>query len=204
VSSNKKNGGYSNIVTILVSQHKLQKKWLDRALESLPKKLRVQVFFVGSGTLLVGENLPKYKFHNLVYCAYSHREFNGPKPIDGMKSGGLLDLGEMISQSQYTISLPKTILPIKPAGSRLKEIGVVLDPDSQLEIEGLRVATGLAGCNHRVMLFFPVDGFPFIADGPQVPQEAKPYLETLSSLGGRFSAPPVSYDDAECDILISV
>jgi hypothetical protein len=204
MSSGSGNRVPSMLATLLISHHELPKKWLKKTLAQLPGKVDLQVFFVDSGTLLVGKKLAGQHFVNQVYCSYSHRILSGPKPLAGINSGGLLNLGEMISQSEYTISIPRSIPPVKPVRSRLKEIGLILDSDSRRGIDGLRVATGLAGCNHRLTLFFPHDGFPFISGAPQVPGMARPYLEALTSLGARFSASPVSYDRSEYDLLLSL
>lgn len=191
-------------VTILLSDHNVPKKWLYKALRSLPENLQVQLFFVDSGTLLVGEKLEKYSLGDCVYCTYSHRILQGPPPIAGIAAGGLLDLGAMIGRSEYTISFPRTILPAKPVDSPLKKIAVILDSDNERGVEGLRIATGLAGCNHRVDVFFTIDGFSVIDGVPDVPRQAAPYIEFLTSLGTRFHAPPDSYEVSDYDVLISV
>ncbi len=204
MSSDKGKQKRIELATILLTHDELPKKWFEKAIKQLPKKVGIQLFFTGNGTLLVGENLPKFKFHDLTYCSYSHRKLKGPKPLDGINAGGLFDLGTLVSESRYVLSIPRSVEEPKQVKSRLKEIGVILDSEKARGVEGLRVATGLAGCNHRVTLFFPSDGFPFIADVPKVPLEAKPFLETLSTLGARFSTTPASFDDTGCDILLSI
>ena len=190
--------------TLLISSDELPKTWLEKVLELLPENVQVQLFFVNTGTRLVGEKLEKHPYGERKFCAHSHRQLNGPKPVAGIHSGGLINLGEMIAKSEYTVSIPHTIIPLRYASHKLKKIAIFLDSDIERGVEGFRVATGLAGCKHMVTMFCPGDIFP-ITDGiPQVPDAAKPYLEMLPALGVKFLPRPTAYDDSEYDVLISV
>jgi hypothetical protein len=184
--------------TAIISQYKLPNGWLEQIVALLPENIILEVFFVDSGTLLVDQKPSSSQIKKLLYCSHSHRVLNGPKPVDGIEAGGLLDFGEMVGRSQYLLSIPQTSLPLKPTQSRLKEIGLILDSNPVRSVEGLRVATGLAGCNHRMVLFSHNDILS------QPPKEAIDYLEALTMLGAKFQTIPPSYEQFSGDFLIKI
>ncbi|MBF0446371.1 MAG: hypothetical protein HQL68_12355 [Magnetococcales bacterium] len=194
----------SELATILISHHKLPDKWLDNVLKLLPEKINIQIFFVDAGTLLVGKKLVNIPLVKLVYCAHSHRVLNGPNPLANIEAGGLLDLGKMVGKSDYFLSVPHTFKPIKAVTKTQKNIGITIDKNSKLAVEALRVATGLAGCNHRVTIFYPKEISQLINKSPKTPAEAKLYLEALTQLGAKLQNVQPSYDSSECDFIIGI
>ncbi|MBF0380106.1 MAG: hypothetical protein HQL69_03755 [Magnetococcales bacterium] len=119
-------------------------------------------------------------------------------------AGGLLDLGKMVEKSDYFISVPHIFKPDKHVLTKQKDIGIIIDKSIRLTIEGLRVATGLAGCNHRVTIYYPNELTPFFDDHESAPSQVKPYLETLCQLQVTFSAELPSYDNSRCNFIIGV
>jgi hypothetical protein len=196
---------HNELATILISHHNLPDKWLDKILKLLPNKINIQIFFVDAGTLLVGKKLANRQFDKLVYCAHSHRVLNGPKPLAGVETGGLLDLGKMVEKSHFFLSAPKTFMPINQetaVTTTQKNIGLIIDKNTELAVEGLRVATGLAGCNHKLTIFYPNDVSQLIDNSTKIPAKAKPYLEALTQLGAKFQNVLPSYDNSGCDFMI--
>jgi hypothetical protein len=192
----------SELATILISHHKLPDKWLDKILKLLPNKTKIQFFFVDAGTLLVGKKLANIPLVKLVYCAHSHRVLNAPNPIASVEAGGLLELGRMVGKSHYFLSVPHTFKPLKPIATKQKNIGLVLDENNKLAVEGLRVATGLAGCDHKLTIFYPNECIPLINSPTKASDKTKPYLEALTQLGAKFQTVLPSYENCECDFII--
>ncbi|MBF0357817.1 MAG: hypothetical protein HQL70_04360 [Magnetococcales bacterium] len=186
------------LATAIISQHNLPKGWLEEILLLLPENIKLEIFYVGSGTMLVDTPPRSPHIKKILYCSHSHRVLNGPKPGEDMVAGGLLDLGGMVVRSQYLLSLPQSNLPLKPTKSKLKEIGLILDPDPERMVEGLRVATGLAGCNHQMVLFYHKKSL----DKPC--KEAKTYIEALTMLGAEFQTTQPPYEWFTGDFLIRI
>ncbi|MBF0447852.1 MAG: hypothetical protein HQL67_06590 [Magnetococcales bacterium] len=191
-------------VTVLITDDQLNPGWLDSIKDFFPSTVEIQLFFVYTGVLLVASTQIGSGFKKRLFCGFSHRTLQGPEPLPGIESGGLLDFAQMVAESEFILSVPHTLEPVKRTSSRLKEVGVLLDAGLHRGVEGLRVATGLAGCNHRLTVFFPLSSFPFIGGLPRVPLEAKPYLEALIALNARFTATPALFNSLEYDVLLRV
>jgi hypothetical protein len=196
--------GVPDRATLIISRADLPESSLDRTLRQLPEEVIVQLFFVDEGVHLVGDNLLGRAVESAVYCSQGHRQLNGPEPLKGVRAGGLLDLGEMIRGSRYVFSVPHTLSPARRIESKLKKIGLLLDRDINRAVEGLRVGTGLAGCDHQVTLFPHQSGPSFDGRGAKIPPAAIPYLETLTALEARISTTPFDNENSKYDILISL
>ncbi|MBF0454472.1 MAG: hypothetical protein HQL72_06595 [Magnetococcales bacterium] len=184
----------SPVATLVISQNGPLKRWLDHLHTILPAQVERHFFFVDTGVALIGEQVAGHLPLKGFYCAHSHRLHQGPAPLAGMVSGGLLDLGRMVAKSHATLSLPHTLLPLHYVSDRRsKKIALLL----RQNVEGLRVATGLAGCGHQVTLFHaePLSSLP---------EEAEPYLQTLTALNARFLPPPSSYTNSRFDLLLAI
>ncbi|MBF0194157.1 MAG: hypothetical protein HQL71_06340 [Magnetococcales bacterium] len=194
----------SKLATILITNHNLEDLWLEKVLKLLPNNINIQLFFVDTATKLVGKNITNIPIVKLVYCAHSHRELKAPKPKANVEAGGLLDLGRMVGDSDYFLSLPKIYKPIKPVTGTKKNIGLVLNENSKQSLEGLRVATGLAGCNHKLTIFYPNNIYHLINNSKKTPEKAKPYLEALTHFGATFQTALTSYNKCECECIIEL
>ncbi|MBF0125650.1 MAG: hypothetical protein HQM02_00410 [Magnetococcales bacterium] len=173
-------------VTLLITRSTLPVGWEERITEHLGLAWRANLFFLDQGIHLIERPWSGSRFGGeRIYCAYGHGQLNGPRPSPDIFPGGLANLGRMIRESDYTLSLPATHWPAQPGQHPQKSIGILLVDDNPfLLVETTRLAAGLAGCNHKPTLFSPF--YP----GPIFPITAAPYLEALHALGGSITASP--------------
>ena len=149
---------------------------LDRIQARFSPPSVVHLYFLYQGTLLLNGDYAGLPPGKRIYCAHSHRQFQARPPVNPeILPGGLANLGEMIRASGVSGALPALHWPDRPARGVLKRIAIRLAPSGPDLTEGLRLATGLAACNHRIRLH--PEGA--ITETP----ENRPYLMALRDLG---------------------
>lgn len=110
-------------------------------------------------------------------------------------AGGLANLGEMLRDSHWGISLPNSHWPIKKSEPGVKNVGIFLGNHQKRQKEAIRLAAGLAGCNHMVTLYTPINYRKLLKKFP----ETAPLLEALQAMHATFKPllttadPPVSH-----------
>ncbi len=173
-------------LTLLITRQLLAPGWFETIHKGLPNIERTHLFFLDHGTFLATADFSFLPPGKRIYCAHSLRTLNAPPPGTNVQRGGLFDLGTLLWESHTALSIPRTIWPhssTQPLSDDQKRNGskhifIPLETEGARQIEGLRLATGLAGCNHTVT---------FCAASPIPPQaDTNPYLETLKALGARF------------------
>ncbi|MBF0369493.1 MAG: hypothetical protein HQL52_08565 [Magnetococcales bacterium] len=174
-------------VTLLITRDQLPEDTIEKAITGIPEpfsdEFQINLFFLDRGVYLADNAFPHLDIRQKIACAHSRNRHHLP-PFTGdhpARDGGLANLGEMIGRSRFTLSLPNLHWPSAPDDGRHKSILVLL-PDPLHLTEGLRLATGLAGCDHRLTIRHP-EGISFPADG-------KIYQEALTALGSRFDGVP--------------
>lgn len=192
--------------TLVVTDDQLAEQEIKTVLNILPNLQTVALFFVHEGTLLVDREMIVLREVSVdlgpqIFCAYSHRRWHGPEPVEGMVSGGLLDLGRVMRQSVAFFSLPRLILPKyhRSAPIGVKKVAILLDEKGERTTEGLRIGCGLAGCDHAVTLFFSANGLSAVEGSSWISAQARPYWEALKAMGGRCVQAGTLRDEVICD-----
>ncbi|MBF0293830.1 MAG: hypothetical protein HQL96_01460 [Magnetococcales bacterium] len=174
------------LLTLIVTRATLpDPAWETAITNRLGATWRAQIFFLDQGVRQVADA----RWSTLqpggerIYCAHDHAQHHGPPPAPGILPGGLANLGRMIRESDYSLTLPKMHWPAQPGKQGVKPVVILLaadDPQNRLT-EAARLAAGLAGCGHHVTLHSPV------TPGPLFSLAAAPYLEALQALGGAIA-----------------
>ena len=167
-------------LTLLISRHPLPEGWFEPIRQRLPALARVHLFFFDHGLFATGTDFSFLPPGERLHCAHSRRTLQAPTPAG--RAGGLYDLGLLIRAGGWMVTLPRVIWPPSPPGpGPVRRVALHLEPPGPRQVEGLRLAAGLAGCDHQVTLL----------SAAPVPRglDTDPYLEALHSLGARFAAP---------------
>lgn len=173
-------------LTLAVTRNTLDFNKLTETIRVFPSLKTVNLFLMQQGTLLVDASWRTLPAGERVFCAFNHRRHQGPSPALGMEAGGLASLADMIRRSEVSLSWPHCHQPTVPAKHANKVIGILFNETKSWAVEALRVATGLAGCNHKLrILRDPAHGCPQEELSAILP-EATDYLEVLPALGAFF------------------
>ncbi|MBF0341332.1 MAG: hypothetical protein HQL95_10285 [Magnetococcales bacterium] len=167
------------MITLLITRTTLDTDWRQELDLRLGTGWRAQLFFVHEGIHRVGDPL----WTTLLtpgalasYCAHGHMLAQGPPPTAGILPGGVATLGRMLTEATHTLSLPSLHWPSRSgAANSRKRIALFADHPDHAGIEALRLAVGLAGCDHRMTLIQPT---PW----PVIPDAANTYLELFPLL----------------------
>jgi hypothetical protein len=145
---------------------------------------QVHLFCLGPGTRLVTEDFSAWPPGERVYCAHMHQKLAAPPPAVGSPfvAAGLATLGRLIRDSQMTLTLAHPHWPPEPAQWGVKQIGILLGEEPDMQLEALRLATGLAGCNHHITVHTPHEPLQLRALLP----EAGPFFQVLAALKAEF------------------
>ncbi len=175
-------------LTLLITRQSLPGEWLRGIAALLATIDRLHLFFLDRGTFLASADFSVLPPGRRVYCEHGLRTLNAPPAAAPVQRGGLFDLGGLLRESRYALSLPHmTPFPDHCRGQEPgspKKIIIPLARTGDRRLEGLRLATGLAGCDHAVTI---------ITDPPVVRDaDTLPYLQTLEALGARFSQHPAA------------
>lgn len=179
----------STIVTLLFSQPIVPEDWQQIALRVQTLKT-VHLFFLDRATFLLHEDFFPIPPGKRVYCAHSQQGLGIPPPADNglFEAGGLANLGWMVRESHFTLSIPHIRWPNQSANPGLKKVGVILGEESHAQKEGIRLAAGLAGCNHLVTLYSDISAKGLEQKFPT----SHPLLEALQAMNVSFSKVPKS------------
>ncbi|MBF0178460.1 MAG: hypothetical protein HQM03_00380 [Magnetococcales bacterium] len=173
------------LLTLIVTRATLPDTWEMVIVNRLGPEWRAQIFFLDQGIHHVAH--PSWTTFRpgeaRIYCAHDHARHHGPPPAQGILPGGLANLGRMIRESDFSLTIAQMHWPTQPGQPGVKPIAILLNADDTPDLltEAARLAAGLAGCNHRVTLCSPV------TPGPLFPLAAAPYLEALHALGGAIA-----------------
>lgn len=167
-------------LTLLLSQKDLPKNWQTDLLQRIPLPNPLHLFLLDQATHLLDEDFSPFPPGQRFYCAHSHRQLYAPPPPKQaiFQAGSLFDLGQMIRQSHDTLSLPNRHGSIQNRPLGLKNIAILLGEEPNRQKESLRLATGLAGCNHSVGLYSPLNDTELRAQFP----DALPLLDALHAM----------------------
>ncbi|MBF0165529.1 MAG: hypothetical protein HQM01_13695 [Magnetococcales bacterium] len=185
-------------VTLLVTRPRFNppEGWQDRLSLRLDPPWRFNLFFLHQAVHLVDQ--PHWHAwleagHEASYCAHDHQTLHGPPPLPGIQPGGLATLGRLIRESSLTLSIPHLTWPLQSNTTGIKRIAIHLDGDADDHLQTLRLAAGLAGCDHPVTLFQATPSQP-------ISPAAIPYHQALLALGAQFrsrsSIDPILADHA--------
>ncbi|MBF0132477.1 MAG: hypothetical protein HQL75_07825 [Magnetococcales bacterium] len=134
-------------LTLIITQRGHVMDDIMAILQPFPGLESCHLFFLHHGVGLVDQKFPKLPQGQRVYCAFDHENHRGPLPAPANQAGSLATLGQLLHKSEKVACWPNgTCGPV--AG-----FGIHLDGDPELAQEGLRIATGLAGCDLSVTLF---------------------------------------------------
>ena len=157
-----------------------------------PDAVQVHLFLLDQATHLLNDDFSSLPPGKRVYCGHRHRLLKAPSNQNQFISGGLFDLGKMIQESHWVISLPNHPYPPTENRPGIKKIAILLDEDSNRQQEALRLGTGLAGCNHHVTLFSTYDPTELQNRYP----DTAPLLEALHMLNATIKTSSI---DAEVE-----
>ncbi|MBF0186347.1 MAG: hypothetical protein HQL50_00305 [Magnetococcales bacterium] len=174
----------------------------------------VHLFFLHDGVMMVNTPLRDLPVVQKTLCDYSRRQMTGNEHHDQVSCptvtvGGLMNLGTMISASDYCLTLPNTCGEARPFHSPTshKRLAIILDrkTTSRHATEGVRLAVGLAGTGHAVTLLAPIQ--EPTTTSPLVALTARPYLDLFSQLGGEYVTGKRAYalqTDGRFDAILEV
>ncbi|MBF0428664.1 MAG: hypothetical protein HQL94_07040, partial [Magnetococcales bacterium] len=124
-------------LTLLLSRSPLSAGWQESITAHLGEEWQANLFFLDQGVFLVGESWPCLaQGGEAIYCASGHTRLRGPAPSPTTLPGGLANLGAMIRDSAYTLSLPNLHWPNQMANiASKKRIGILLDDHPERVLE---------------------------------------------------------------------
>ncbi|GAB0057220.1 hypothetical protein SIID45300_01543 [Candidatus Magnetaquicoccaceae bacterium FCR-1] len=163
--------------------------WQNLPNSRLTPPWRLKLFFLHQAVHLVDRPLWNAWLeagHEASFCAHDHQTLHGPPPLPGIQPAGLATLGRWIRESSLTLSIPKLTWPRQPGTPGLKKIAILLNDHKTDHRQSLRLAAGLAGCDHPITLFHATPS-------PTIPPDATPYHQALLALGAQFR--PLSSSD---------
>lgn len=172
------------LLTLIITRAWLPDGWQEAIGGHLGGDWQVNLFFLDQGVQRVGDARLADMAGEKIYCASGHARLQGPQPAPGILPGGLANLGGMMRHSDYTLSLPHLHWPAQPGATVKKQVGILLDDHPDALLEAARLAAGLAGCNHKPILYHATPVCPVF------PMAATPYLEALRALGGTMAQRP--------------
>ncbi|MBF0460698.1 MAG: hypothetical protein HQL87_04805 [Magnetococcales bacterium] len=171
-------------LTLLLSRRELPAGWQAALWQQIPRPEQLHLFCLAQATHLLCEDFSFLPPGRRVYCAYSHRLLGASPPPEGFpfEAGGLATLGALVRDSHGTISLPYCHWPGARGELGLKSMGIFLGDELDAQKEAIRLATGMAGCDHAVTLYTPVEPEALRMLLP----ETDSLLEALMALGAAF------------------
>ncbi|MEO5341014.1 MAG: hypothetical protein H7837_10965 [Magnetococcus sp. MYC-9] len=184
-------------LTLLLSQRTLPPGWYERLMQGRPRPAQVNLFCLAQATHLLGTDFSSLSPGHRGYCAYSHRLLGAPPPgaDSPFAAGNLLTLGGMVRHSHLTLSVPHSHWPVAMGEPGVKKIGILLGDDPDTQRESIRLATGLAGCNHLVNLYSPLE----MPELRMLLPETCSLLEALEAMKAEFTLmgtePPPGTDE---------
>ncbi len=178
-------------LTLLLSQRDLPAGWQEALVWPGHRLARVDLFCLAQATHLLHNDFSALPPGRRVFCAHTHRLQRALHPLDHspFEAGGLATLGGMVRDSHGTVSLPHSHWPREKGEPGVKDIGIFLGDELDTLREAIRLATGLAGCNHAVTLYSAMEPFELRMLLP----ETAPLLNALAALGAEFKM--ISPDD---------
>ncbi|WP_130471256.1 hypothetical protein [Candidatus Magnetaquicoccus inordinatus] len=151
---------------------------------------RVHLFCLGEATHLLQHDFSAWPPGERAYCAHMQQKLAAPAPPSASPfvAAGLATLGRLIRDSDLTLTLSHPCWPELVPGWGIKKIAIDLGEEPSMQLEALRLATGLAGCNHHITVHSPHEPIQLRALLP----EAGAFFEVLSAMKAEFnqSFPP--------------
>ena len=174
----------TTILTLLLSQKELPTDWQESLFERIARPDQLHLFCLAQATHLLHADFSALPPGRRIFCAHSHRLLGAlHPPADTLfEASGLVLLGAMVRDSHGTFSLPHSHWSGKRGELGMKNIGILLGNEPDTQKESIRLATGLAGCNHRVTLYTPLD--PVILR--MLSPESAALLDALEELKATF------------------
>lgn len=174
----------TSTLTLLIGRRELPAAWQETLFEGMAPPDQLHLFCLAQATHLLHVDFSALPPGRRIFCAHSHRRLEAPDPPADtpFEASGLALLGAMVRDSHGTISLPYSHWPGERGALGVKNIGIILGNDPHIQKESIRLATGLAGCNHRVTLYTPLDPVVLRMLSP----ESSALLDALAELKAEF------------------
>ncbi|MEO5353840.1 MAG: hypothetical protein H7835_11615 [Magnetococcus sp. XQGC-1] len=146
-------------LTLLLSRGEWPVDWQAAIGRCLPQIARLDLFCTLWATRLINENFAFLPPGRRVFCAHTQQRLGGAPLAAGSPfvAGGLATLGRMVRESHAVLSLPHLHCSGVLGEEGVKNIGIILGEEPEFQKEAIRLATGLAGCNHAVTLYTPTE-----------------------------------------------
>lgn len=189
-------------LTLLLSRRNLPKNGEQTLFHPIPKPSQVHLFLMDQATHRLHEDFSQLPPGKRIFCAHRHRQLQAlPAPKESpFEAGGLANLGEMIRQSHWIASLPNSHWPRQKGKCGVKSIGLLLGNEPSRQKESIRLATGLAGCNHSVTLYSAKTEAKLRLFFP----ETAPLLDALNSMGAVFKKVPQHFAQENHAVLLQI
>ncbi len=178
-------------LTLLLSRGELPLGWQEAIGRCMPRIARLDLFCTAWATRLINENFAFLPPGRRVFCAHTHQLLGGP-PLAAASpfvAGGLATLGRMVRESHAVLSVPHLHCSGVMGEEGVKNIGIVLGEEPEFQKEAIRLATGLAGCNHAVTLYTPTEPEALRLLSP----ETASLLEALLAMQAEFKIAPAEF-----------
>ncbi|MBF0183906.1 MAG: hypothetical protein HQM06_05890 [Magnetococcales bacterium] len=171
-------------MTVILSQDHLPEDGAQRLCRQGEWPEQVDLFCLAAATRLLQADFSAWPPGERLFCAHNHQQLAAEPPPPGSPfvAAGLASLGRLIRDSQVTLALPAARWPETVPTVGVKDIAIILGEDRCMYFESLRLATGLAGCNHQVTVYTPLEPLQLRHLVP----EAGSFFEVLSVMRSEF------------------
>ncbi|MBF0160741.1 MAG: hypothetical protein HQL88_00500 [Magnetococcales bacterium] len=188
--------------TLLLSQKKLPESWCDTLFQQVPRPTQAHLFCLDQATHLLHADFAGLPPGERLYCAHGHRQLSAPEPPEHSPfvASSLVNLGALIRASHATFSIPHSHWSGKTGTLGVKNIGILLGALQDTQAESIRLATGLAACNHAVTLYTPLSP----AELRQQLPETATLLEALLALRAVFKTAPSDALPGKHEVLLQL
>ena len=184
-------------LTIILSRKDLPTDWYETLFQQVPQPTQLHLFCLAQATHLLHADFSALPPGQRMFCAHGHRLLSAPEPSEDspFTASSLVILGGMIRTSHATLSIPQNHWSGQMGELGVKNIGILLGNDPDTQKEAIRLATGLAGCNHAVTVYTPLAP-PKLR---RLLPETASLLEALTALQAEFKiispdAPPGNHE----------